>query len=584
MKTERLTLIAALAGMLGLSTLVSIGADNEKYDPTAELYKANAPFKLKPKDWPQWGGSYFRNNTPDGENIPTKWNIKTGENVKWAARLGSQTYGNPVVANGKVYVGTNNGAGYIARYPSKVDLGVLLCFDEETGKFLWQHSNEKLPSGRVHDWPLQGICAAPFVDGDRLWYVTSRGEVVCLDTEGFRDGENDGPFVDEKPKAAPGKPAPPYVEQLEADVVWKLNMMNELKVSQHNMCSCSVTCVGDYLFVNTGNGVDEGHIALPQIKAPSFVCLNRHDGKVLWTDNSPGGNVLHGQWSSPGYGVFKDQAQVLFAGGDGWLYSFDPAGDGNGKAKLLWKFDANPKESKYELGGRATRNHLIGTPVVYDGLVYIAVGEDPEHGEGPGHLWCIDPNKRGDVSPELVFNSKAPSIQIAHKRIRASEKEKGDFTKENPNTAALWHYTSFDANNNKKDDFEETMHRTIGTVAIKNDLLFVVDFSGVVHCVDAKTGKQNWTHDTLDASWGSPLIVDGHVYCGTENGDVKIFNLSKEKEIVAEVSMENSVYTTPIVANNVLFVSNKDALFAIKNGTKSAPLKANNQPQAADAE
>ena len=34
--------------------------------------------------------------------------------------------------------------------------GLLLCFDEETGKFLWQHSNEKLPSGRVHDWPEQG--------------------------------------------------------------------------------------------------------------------------------------------------------------------------------------------------------------------------------------------------------------------------------------------------------------------------------------------------------------------------------------------------------------------------------------------
>jgi outer membrane protein assembly factor BamB len=583
MKNGRLTLLAALAGMLGLSALVTIGAEDGKFDPTAELYKANAQFKLKPGDWPEWGGSYFRNNTPEGKDIPIKWNIKTGENVKWAARLGSQTYGNTVVANGKVYIGTNNGAGYIARYPSKVDLGVLLCFDEETGKFLWQHSNEKLSSGRVHDWPLQGICSAPFVDGDRVWYVTSRGEVVCLDTEGFRDGENDGPFVDEKPKPVPGKPAVPYVEELEADVIWKLNMMNELKVSQHNMCSCSVTAVGDYLFVNTGNGVDEGHIALPQVKAPSFICLNRNTGKVLWTDNSPGGNVLHGQWSSPGYGVFNDQAQVLFAGGDGWLYSFDPAGDA-GKSKLLWKFDANPKESKYELGGRATRNHLIGTPVVYDKLIYIAVGEDPEHGEGPGHLWCIDPNKRGDVSPELVFNSSAPSIPIAPKRIKASEKEKGDFTKENPNTAALWHYTSFDANMNKKDDFEEVMHRTIGTVAIKDNLLFVVDFSGVVHCVDAKTGKQHWTHDTLDASWGSPLIVEGHVYCGTENGDVKIFELSKVKKIISEVSMENSVYSTPIVANNTLFVSNKDALFAIKKGAKSAPLKANNQPQAADAE
>lgn len=584
MRTERFALIAALAGIVGLSWVSPVpSAEDSVFDPIAETYKVISTMKVKPRDWPQWGGSYFRNNTPEGKGIPTEWEIKTGKNVKWAARLGSQTYGNPVVANGKVYVGSNNGAGYIKRYPSKVDLGVLLCFDEETGKFLWQHSNEKLPSGRVHDWPLQGICCSPYVDGDRLWYVTSRGEVVCLDTEGFTDGENDGPFKDEQPKAVAGKPAPVWEEKIEADVIWKLNMMNQLKVSQHNMCSCSLTGVGKYLFVNTGNGVDEGHFALPQPKAPSFICIDRETGTVVWADGSPGDNVLHGQWSSPGYGVFDGQAQVLFAGGDGWLYSFDPAGDGKGKSKLLWKFDGNPKESKYLLGGRATRNHFIGTPVVYAGLIYIAVGEDPEHGEGGGHMWCLDPTKRGDISPELVYNAKDPTKIVPPKRLQAAEKEKGDFTKENPNTGVVWHYDKFDANGNKKDDFEEIMHRTIGTVAIEDDLLFVVDFSGVVHCVDAKNGKPYWTHDTLDASWGSPLIVDGKVYCGTENGDVKIFELSKKKELIAEVSMDNSVYSTPIVANNILYISNKDSLFAIKEGAKSAPLKANDKPQAEDS-
>ncbi len=583
MRTGRCVLIAALVAMLGLSWVAPVpSAEDAKYDPTAEAYKVIGGMKVKPKDWPQWGGSHHRNNTPEGEGIPTEWSIKTGQNVKWAARLGSQTYGNPTVANGKIYVGTNNGAGYIKRYPSKVDLGVLLCFDEETGKFLWQHSNEKLSTGRVHDWPLQGVCCSPYVEGERCWYVTNRGEVVCLDTEGFIDGENDGPFVDEQPKAVAGKPAPVWEEKIEADVVWKLNMMKDLRISQHNMCSCSLTCVGDLLFVNTGNGVDEGHKVLPQPKAASFACLNRDTGKVLWADNAPGDNVLHGQWSSPAYGVFDGQAQVLFAGGDGWLYSFDPIGDGAGKSKLLWKFDGNPKESKYLLGGRATRNHFIATPVVYDGLVYISVGEDPEHGEGEGHMWCIDPTKRGDISPELVFNSKDPSTPIPHKRLQACEKEKGDFTKPNPNSAAVWHYSSFDANGNKKADFEEIMHRTMGTVTIKNDLLFVVDMSGVVHCVDAKTGKPHWTHDTLDASWGSPLIVDGHVFCGTENGDMKIFELSKTKKLVAEVSMENSIYSSPVVANNILYVSNKEALFAIKTGAKSAPLKANTNPQASD--
>lgn len=130
--------------------------------------------------------------------------------------------------------------------------------------------------------------------------------------------------------------------------------------------------------------------------------MNRDTGAVIWTDNSPGANVLHGQWSSPSYGVLGGVPQVLFGGGDGWLYSFTPEGE-NGKSKLLWKFDCNPKESPYVLGGSSTRNHIIATPAIYNGLVYVAVGEDPEHGEGEGHLWCIDPTKRGDVSPTQVL-------------------------------------------------------------------------------------------------------------------------------------------------------------------------------------
>src|SRR4030095_4414206 len=220
-----------------------------KFDPTAEALKLIAQQKVRPDDWPQWGGSCFRNNTPQGKNIATTWNVQDGTNVKWSFKLGSETYGNPVVANGKVYIGTNNGSGWLKRYPSKVDLGCLLCVDEETGELLWQHSSEKLSTGRVNDWPNQGICCAPLVIGDRLWFVTSRGEVVCLDTEGLRDGENDGPFKSEKPELPPQKSDKPekpieWDEKHEADVVWKFDMMGKLGVSQHKMCAWSVTVSG----------------------------------------------------------------------------------------------------------------------------------------------------------------------------------------------------------------------------------------------------------------------------------------------------------------------------------------------------
>jgi hypothetical protein len=80
----------------------------------------------------------------------------------------------------------------------------------------------------------------------------------------------------------------------------------------------------------------------------------------------------------------------------------------------------------FTLGGRADRNHIIGTPVFHEGLVYIAVGEDPEHGEGVGHLWCIDPTKRGDTSPELAVSLDDPDTPLPHRRLQAVIKEEGE--------------------------------------------------------------------------------------------------------------------------------------------------------------
>ena len=551
------TKIAVLALGFAIAGSAS-GAD--KFNPTDDALNFISKMKVSKYDWPQWGGSPHRNNTPAGENIPFKWNLETGENVLWASPLGSQTYGNPVIANGKVFVGTNNTHGYLKRYPSKIDLGVLLAFEEKTGKFLWQASSPKLPTGRVHDWPQQGVCSTVYCDDKRLWYNTSRGEVVCLDVEGFHDGENDGPFKAEANENLD-----------EADIIWRYDMMGDLGVSQHNMCSCSITCVGDRCFVITGNGVDEGHINLPAPNAPSFICLDKNSGKLLWTDKSPGLNILHGQWSSPCVFEAGGREQVVMGGGDGWLYSFDPAGDGKGGAKLIWKFDGNPKDSAYILGGRSTRNHLISTPVFYDGYVYVGMGEDPEHGEGNGHLYCIDPTKRGDVSIELAVDAQGK--EIPHKRLKAVDSTKGEKAIPNPNSAAIWHYDAVDRNKNGKKEFEESMHRTMGSVAIKDDLLFVTDIGGLVHCVDAKKtvdGKPvvYWTHDMFSAAWGSVLIVDGKVYVGDEDGDITVFELSKELNVLAENNMINSLYTTPVVASDTLFIANKSTLIALKNGAK----------------
>ena len=275
--------------------------------------------------------------------VPTTWDLTSGKNVLWRVPLGSAVYRSPVVQDDHIYIGTNNAGGFLPRYPPSVDLGVLLCFQMSDGKLMWQHCNEKLRTGRVHDWPLQGVTSRPCVEGDRLWYVTNRCEVVCLDTEGFRDKENDGPFRDER-----------FTDEMDADIRWRFDMMGRLGVSPHNVSTSTVAVWEDRIFLITGHGVGEMHTS-PSPGAPSFVALDKETGMVLWTDDSPGQNVLHGQWASPVVARLGGVMQVLFPGGDGWLYAFDPKGTADGKGKLLWKFDCNPKTSKWVLGGRGTR-------------------------------------------------------------------------------------------------------------------------------------------------------------------------------------------------------------------------------------
>jgi len=440
-----------------------------------------------------WGGTAQRNMVSTMRNLPSSWDIKAGNNIRWRAELGSTSYGNPVVAGGKVYVGTNNSS---PRNPEiQGDKGILMCFRETDGRFLWQAVTDKLDSGKDNDWPEQGVCSSPAVVGNRLYYVTNRGELVCLDTEGFLDGKNDGPFQGEN-----------YRSPADGDIIWKLDMMKELGVLQHNMANSSPVVSGELVFVETSNGHDEGHEKVPAPQAPSFLAVNKDTGKVVWQDNSPGDRILHGQWSSPALGEVNGVLQAFFPGGDGWLYGFDAR-----TGERIWKFDLNPKNAVWP----KTRNDGIATPVFHDGRVYLAVGQDPENGEGVGHFYSIDPAGRGDITE----------------------------------SGRVWHY--------------EKIRRSISSAAVADGLVYISDFSGFLHCLDVASGKPYWTFDVLAAVWGSPLVADGKVYLGDEDGDVIVLQAGKELKKIAEMNMGSSVYSTPVPANGVLYIMNRSELFAI---------------------
>jgi outer membrane protein assembly factor BamB len=200
--------------------------------------------------------------------------------------------------------------------------------------------------------------------------------------------------------------------------------------------------------------------------------------------------------------------------GDGWVRGYEAA-----TGKKLWEFDTNPKDSVWP----KTRNEIISTPVIYEDKVYLANGQDPEHGEGVGHMYCIDATKRGDITQ----------------------------------SGRVWHY--------------DKIRRSISTPAIADGIVYQPDFSGFLHALDAKTGAPLWVHDMFAAVWGSPMLTaDGRLYLGDEDGDVVIMQAGREKKVLAEVNMGSSVYSTPIPANGALFITNRNQLFALAEGAGPA--------------
>jgi outer membrane protein assembly factor BamB len=439
-------------------------------------------------DWPMWGGTADRNMVSDMEGLPTTWDIDTGEGIKWSQELGSQTYGNPVVAEGMLFVGTNNET---PRDPAVTgDKGVLYAFSESDGEFLWQLASDKLQQGRVNDWPYQGVCSSPLVEDGVLYYANNRSEVVAVNI---------------RARDAAGKPIP--------EILWSFDMMEELGNHPHNMTNSSPVIFGDLLYINTANGQDETHVNVPSPRAPSIITLNKKTGELVWEDDSPGENILHGQWSTPTIGEVDGVVQAINAQGDGWIRGFVAE-----TGEKLWEFNTNSEDSVWP----RTRNELISTPVFYDGLVYIANGQDPEHGEGVGHLYAIDPTKRGDITE----------------------------------SGRVWHYSD--------------IRRSISTPSIRDGILYIPDFSGFVHALDAKTGEQIWKYDMLAAMWGSTMLAGGNIYLGDEDGDLIVMEEGREMTVVSEINMGSSVYSTPVPANGVLYIATRNMLYAI-DGSNEGP-------------
>jgi len=503
-------------------------------------------------DWPQWGGRDWRNMVSDEKGLPDSFepgkkgsqgqgiDPQTTRNVRWTARLGSQTYGNTTIAGGRVFIGTNDDDLGDPRYESTRG-GLLKCFDELSGRLLWQLVMPRRPpshKGMLYDHLDLGVCSSPTVDGDRVYVVSSRGEVLCLDVHGMADG-NEGPFTDEAQYSVPrGKPPVPPGSN-DGDIIWMFDMIADLPCCPQDASCSSILIHGDLLYVGTSNGVDQSHDRVPFPLAPSLIVLDKKTGRLVAADDEKiGTRLFHGQWSSPSLGKVGQQTLIFFGAGDGLCYAFEAVtavSQSPGPLRKVWSFDCNPPEYKFRDGkpiryrdgdkrqNRGNRNdgtfvgpsEIIGTPVFHNNRVYVATGQDPAHGRAKGILHCIDATKTGDITQ----------------------------------SGKIWSYTDID--------------RTIASPTIADGLLYIPDIAGRIHCLEADSGKCCWVHETKTEIWSSALVADGRLYIGTKKG-LLVMAAGKEAKVLKEIPLGSPAYCTPVVANGTLYVASQRYLWAVQ--------------------
>jgi outer membrane protein assembly factor BamB len=503
-------------------------------------------------DQPQWGQAWTRNMVSPERGLPESFDPKTGQNIKWVARLGTETHSTPIISGGRVYIGTNNEEPRDPKH--RGDRGVLMCFDEKTGGFLWQLVVPKREEDPYFDWPKTGISSPVTVEGDRVYVVSNRGEVLCLDARGMTNG-NDGPFLDEAAHMTPptnsGAPPkfvigaeitpeplrpPPEAERLtpgptDADILWVFDLVAGAGIWPHDGAHGSILIHGDYLYLNTGNGVDNTHKRIRRPDAPSLVVLDKRTGRLVARDNehiSP--HTFHCTWCSPSLATVNGRPLVFFCGGNGVVYAFEivptnPPPTEVSTLKKAFQFDFDPTAPKtnvhkFNANRREGPSNIYGMPVFDRDRLYVAGGGDIWWGKNEAWLKCIDATRTGDITA----------------------------------TGLNWSYP--------------LEKHVMSTPAVSDGLVFIADCGRTFHCVDAKSGQPLWTHDIKGEVWASPYVADGKVYLGTRSGSFYVFAASRDKKVLSALELGNPISGTTTAANGVLYVATMSNLYAVQEQTK----------------
>jgi outer membrane protein assembly factor BamB len=99
---------------------------------------------------------------------------------------------------------------------------------------------------------------------------------------------------------------------------------------------------------------------------------------------------------------------------------------------------------------------------------------------------------------------------------------------------------------------------------IVNGLVYLCRETGVLMCLDAKTGKQLYSQRThTERHRASPVYGDGKVYLTARDGVVTVIKVGPTYNVLATNRLEDHFTASPAISNGRIYLRGFDALYAI---------------------
>ena len=323
-------------------------------------------------------------------------------------------------------------------------------------------------------------------------------------------------------------------------VLWR----EQFQVAKYRMNS-----LNDYAVATPAMDADRVYSLWPSAEKTLLVARD-HSGNRIWTRTFGGYRCQHGAGASP---IVVDDIVV---------FTLEHEGD-NDSFKNVWvAVDSKTGQTRWDLPRDNSPKTSYSTPCVLPGgqggpqLIFASkahglTGVDPAAGRVIWEIASAFPN-RVVSSPVIADGLLVGTCGNGGSGKRLIAVRPGSTTE----PAAAKEAYRID---------NSTAPYVPTSVAVKG-LLFTYHDRGQVSCLRSATGEALWREKPAGRYYGSPVWVDGRLYCITIDGDVVVIKAAPKYELLAVNPLGEKSHATPAVADGRMYLRTYSHLISIGPG------------------